>query len=112
MPFKVKATYAPAIVGTAAPTQSNGPPKPTVNGKEAPVTSLSLPTASRLMSTVGMFGPLSGTLTGTNHQSTCVVDDVLAGELLNKTQIFVAGVTDMCDFLAWLRATCSSAQLA
>ena len=52
---------------------------------------------------VDMYGPLSSMPAGTTEAG---ADP--AGERPNKTPVFVTGVTDTCDFLAWLRTLCPS----
>ena len=53
-----------------------------------------------------MSGPLSGTPDGTTHHAHVAKDCLPAGQRPNKTPIFILGVSDTRNFLAWLWASC------
>jgi len=96
-------TYAAALAGPVAPTQPSGSLKPTAMDSDMSEPAVSSETANRRMSS-DMSVPLSGmpdgaTLIG-QVPNTCLP----VGECPNKTLIFISGVRDTHDFLAWLRA--------
>jgi len=53
-----------------------------------------------------MSGPLSGMPDGTTSNAQVANACQPAGELPNKTLIFISGVSDNPSFLTWLRASC------
>jgi hypothetical protein len=55
-----------------------------------------------------MSGPLSGTPAGTAVNVKVAITCAPAGERTNKKAIFISGVSETRDFLAWLRASCRS----
>jgi hypothetical protein len=52
-----------------------------------------------------MSGPLSGKADGTTPHAQVTYTRLPAGELPNKTPIFITGASDTRTFLAWLRAS-------
>ena len=50
-----------------------------------------------------MSGPLSGTLAGTTSAPAAPVPP---GQRMNRTPVFITGVTDTRGFVAWLRSRC------
>jgi hypothetical protein len=69
---------------------------------ESPVSS---ETAKRRTSS-DVFGPLSGKPHGTTPNAQVGKNCLQAGQLPNKTPIFISGYSDVRAFLAWLRETC------
>src|SRR5215510_15930126 len=100
-------TYAAVVAASVAPQPPSGPLKLAANGSDPSEPAVSTESAPRRMSS-DMSGPLSGmpvgATTNTHLASTCVP----AGQRPNKTPIFITGVADTRDFLAWLRASCPS----
>ena len=96
-------TYAAALAGPLAPSQTSGSLKPIAMDSDMSEPAVSSETANRRMSS-DMPGPLSdiphGATLNANVANTCLP----AGELPNKTPIFISGVHDTRAFVAWLQA--------
>jgi hypothetical protein len=97
-----KPAYVAVVAGSTNPHQPSGQPKPITNVSVSSESATSSEAANRRMS-VDMSGPLSSTPAGTTEAGA-----VPAWERPNKTPVFVTGVTDTREFLAWLRTSCPS----
>jgi len=98
-------TYAAALAGPVAPSQPSGSLKPTAMDSDMSEPAVSSETANRRMSS-DMSGPLSDMPDGATLNAQVANTCLPAGERPNKTPIFISGVRDTRDYLAWLRASC------
>ena len=92
-------TYAPALVGSVAPSQSSLSLKPTAMDLHMSEPAVSTETANRRMSS-DMPGLLSDMLDGATLNAQVANTCLPAGERPNKTPIFISGVRDTRAFLA------------
>jgi hypothetical protein len=99
------ATYAAVLAGPVTPFQPSGSLKPTAMDSEMSESAVSPETVNRRMSSY-MSGPLSDMPDGTTIRVQVANTCLPAGELPNKTPIFISGVRDTRAFLAWLRVSC------
>ena len=97
------ATYAAVLAAPVAPTQPSGSLKPTAMDSDPSKSGVSLETSNRRMPQ-DMSGPLSGTPDGTTHHAHVANACLPAGQRPNNTPIFISGVSDTRNFLAWLWA--------
>ena len=88
-----------------APQQPKGPHKPTAKGSDPSEPAISHEMAQRSMF-LDMSEPMSGMPDGTTTNAQVANAILPAGELINKTPIFISGVNDTRAFLAWLRGCC------
>jgi len=93
--------YAAVVASRARPQQPSGPHKPFVKGADnSKSDALSEATIGHMY-----LADLSRPLCGTTLNSQVAINSVtLLSERPNKTPIFVSGVTDMHNFLQWLKA--------
>jgi len=98
-------TYAPVLDGIVAPSQPRGSLKPTAMDSDVYEPAVSFQTANRRMCSV-MSRPLSDKPDVTTLNAQLANTSLPAGELPNKTPIFISDVPDTRDFLTWLRASC------
>jgi len=110
-PSGVGATYAAVLAANAAPSQPSGTLKPTAMDSETSETGVSIETSKRRMSN-DKSGPLSGIPDSTIPNAQVTNACLRAGQLPNKTPIFISGFIDTRAFLAWLRATCPGGLMA
>jgi len=107
----VGATYAAVLAANAAPSQPSGTLKPTAMYSEPSESGVSMETSNRRMSN-DMSGPLRGMPDETTPNAQVTNACLPAGQIPNKTPIFISGVTDTRAFLAWLRASCPGGLMA
>jgi len=110
-PSGVGATYATLLATNATPSQPSGTLKPTAMDSVPSESGVSMETSNRRMSN-DMSEPLSGMPDGTTSNAQVANACLPAGQLPNKTPIFISGVTDTRAFLAWLRASCPGGLMA
>ena len=94
-----------------SPRLSQMAAQPTAMNSDPSEPSVSMETTNRRMYS-DMFGPLSGMTYGTTTNAQVANACLPAGELSNKTPIFISHVSDTCSFLASLRASCPGGLMA
>ena len=92
------------MAGSVASYQPSGPRKPTAVDSEPSEPAVSTETVNRRMSS-DMFGLLSDKSDGTTTSAKVNNNCLPAGELPNKTPIFISGLCVTRAFLAWLLAS-------
>ena len=97
------AKYAALLVGPVAPCQASRPLKPTAMDSDPLETGVSSEKTNRRMSS-DMSGALSDNPDGTTQHAQVTNTCLPAGELPNKTLIFITGVKGMlrAPLLSWL----------
>jgi hypothetical protein len=98
-------TYAAALAGPVAQFQPSGSLKPTAMGSDLSEPAVSSETAHRRASEV-MSGSLTDKPDGTTPNAQVTNTCLPAGQLSNKTPIFISGASDTRAFLAWIQASC------
>ena len=99
-------TYAAALAGPVASSQTSGSLKPTAMDSDMSEPTVSFETANRRMSS-DTSGSLNDTPDGATLNAQEVANSCLpAGEHPNKKPIFISGVRETRAFLALLRAIC------
>ena len=98
--------YAAVLAGSAAPSQSSGPPKPTALDSDPSEPGVSIEIPKRRMSN-DVSVPLNGMTDGPTGNAKVAKACMPAGQLLNKRPIFISGVSGTRSFLAWLRLYCA-----
>ena len=87
-------TYAAVLAGSVAPLQPIGQLKPTAMDSDPSQSDVSSETVNRRMSS-DMSGPLSDKPEGTTPNAQVTNTCLSAGELPNKTSIFISGARDV-----------------
>ena len=94
-----RATYAVALAETFAPSQPSGPTKPTAMDSHTSENCVQMEITNRRTCT-DISMPLSSMPDGTTSKAQVANACLPAGELPNKTPIFISGVIDTRSFLA------------